>query len=132
MAPYLSLEQCNIHNIELATQQTELLEAFHKITNISKEEYNEERRSYYVLLLGNYPRVWRQLKLYQKSNKTLVETVFLCLRLVEFDMIISNHKYFLSQFMFFVCLPSLVVTSDIELHHCAQWLSYVVIGSGAN
>ena len=74
-------------------------------------------------------------KFSRKSNKTLVETVFLCLRLVEFDMIISKY-YFLSQFSnskcFFLCSPSLVVTSDIELHRCAHWLSYVVIGSGAN
>ena len=36
-------------------------------------------------------------KFSRKSNKTLVETVFLCLRLVEFDMIISKY-YFLSKF----------------------------------
>ena len=50
MAPYLSLEQCNIHKHRAGqhNKQNSLQQAFKKITNISKEAYNEEvTMSYY-------------------------------------------------------------------------------------
>ena len=56
-------------------------------------------------------------KFSRKSNKTLVETVFLCLRLVEFDMIISKYYFFYPSFP----IVNVFCVFAISSHYLGHW-----------
>lgn len=62
MAPYLSLEQCNIHKHRAGQHNKQNVWSLSQNNKYFKTSI--QWRSYNELLLWNYPRDWRQLKVF--------------------------------------------------------------------